>query len=102
MIFLDKLSSFWNCDRAGGGKEDDMKTLTIGELKARFSEVLENVRKGQKIVISYGKKREKVAVIVPYSVHASTKERKLGLLKDRAGCIIHRDFQMSDEEVLSS
>jgi prevent-host-death family protein len=79
-----------------------MQTLTIGEFKARFSEVLENVRKGRKIVISYGKKREKVAVIVPYSAYASTQERRLGLLKDRAECIIHDDFEMTDDEMLAS
>ena len=64
-----------------------MQILTIGELKARFSEVLEKLRNGQEIVISYGKRREKVAVIVPYSVYVSKPERKLGLLKGRAECI---------------
>ncbi|MEA3231176.1 MAG: type II toxin-antitoxin system Phd/YefM family antitoxin [Thermodesulfobacteriota bacterium] len=79
-----------------------MQTLTIGELKSRFSEVLKQVRSGQEIIISYGKKREKVAVIVPYSVYASTPERTLGLLKDRAGCIIHDDFEISEKEMLTS
>ncbi len=37
-----------------------MKTLKIGELKAHFSEVLNLIRKGEKVVISYGKKEEKV------------------------------------------
>jgi prevent-host-death family protein len=77
-----------------------MQTLTIGELKTGFSEVLKKVRSGQKIVISYGKKKEKVAVIVPYSDYAETAERKLGLLKNRAECIIHDDFKISDEELL--
>ena len=79
-----------------------MQTLTIGELKADFSEVLKKVRSGQKIVISYGKKREKVAVIVPYSTYAPIPERSLGLLKDRAGCIIHDDFEISEKEMLAS
>ena len=79
-----------------------MQTLTIGELKTSFSEVLKKVRSGQKIVISYGKKREKVAVIVPYSAYASILERSLGLLKDRAGCIIHDDFEISEKEMLTS
>ncbi len=79
-----------------------MQTLTIGELKAGFSEVLKKVRSGQEIVISYGKKREKVAVIVPYSAYVSTPERSLGLLKDRAGCIIHDDFEINEKEMLSS
>jgi prevent-host-death family protein len=83
-------------------KEAHMQTLTIGELKASFSEVLKKIRSGQKIVVSYGKKREKVAVIVPYSDYASKPERCLGLLKDRAACIIHDDFEMSDKEIMTS
>jgi len=79
-----------------------MQTFTIGELKARFSEVLKKLRSGQEIVISYGKKREKVAVIVPYSNYASKPERTLGLLKGRAKFIIHDDFEMSEEEILAS
>jgi prevent-host-death family protein len=79
-----------------------MQTLTIGELKTDFSEVLKKVRSGQKIVISYGKKREKVAVIVPYSDYEAMPERSLGLLKDRAECIIHDDFKISGKELLGA
>jgi prevent-host-death family protein len=79
-----------------------MQTFTIGELKTSFSEVLKKLRSGQKIVISYGKKREKVAVIVPYSEYASTPERSLGLLKDQARCIIHDDFEITEKEMLAS
>lgn len=79
-----------------------MQTLTIGELKSRFSDVLEKVRCGEKIVISYGKKREKVAVIVPYASYVSTPPRKLGLLKGRAECRIHDDFEMPDQAFLDS
>ncbi len=79
-----------------------MQTLTVGELKTGFSEVLKKIKNGEKIVISYGKKREKVAVLVPYSTYASKPERSLGLLKNRAGCIIHDDFEISEEEMLAS
>lgn len=79
-----------------------MQTLTIGELKGRFSEVLKKVKNGQEIIISYGRKKEKIAVIVPYSDYISRPERSLGLLKDRAKCIIHEDFTMSEEEMLAS
>ncbi len=78
-----------------------METVSIGKLKARFSEVLERVRQGEKIVISYGKKREKVAVIIPYSENFHKTERELGLLKGRAVCVIHDDFQISDEEMIN-
>ena len=79
-----------------------MQTLTIGELKTRFSEVLKKIRSGEEIVISYGKKREKVAVLIPYSAYASTPERRLGLLKNRARCLIHDDFEISEKEMLAS
>ena len=32
----------------------------------------------------------------------STPERSLGLLEDRAGCIIHDDFEISEKEMLAS
>ncbi len=79
-----------------------MQTLTIGELKASFSEVLKKLKSGQEIVISYGKKREKVAVIIPYSAYASKPERRLGLLKDKAGYMIRDDFEISEKEMLAS
>ncbi len=79
-----------------------MQTLTIGELKASFSEVLKKLKSGQGIVISYGKKREKVAVIIPYSAYTSKPERSLGLLKDKAGYMIHDDFEISEKEMLAS
>ncbi len=79
-----------------------MQTLTVGELKASFSEVLEKVKSGQRIAISFGKKREKVAVIGPYSDYVSTPERSLGLLEGRAGCIIHDDFEITEKEMLAS
>ena len=79
-----------------------MQTFTIGELKARFSEVLGQVRQGKEIVISYGKKREKVAVLLPYSRYSAKPERKLGLLRGRGHFVIHKDFKISDEEMLAS
>lgn len=79
-----------------------MQTLTVGELKATFSKVLKKVESGESIAISYGTKREKVAVIVPYSDHVPAPERKLGLLEGRAECIIHDDFETTDGEMLAS
>jgi len=79
-----------------------MEALTVGEFKAHFSDILEKVRKGEEIVISYGKKREKVAVLVPYSRYERRQRRKLGPLKGRASCVIHKDFKITDEEMLMS
>jgi prevent-host-death family protein len=79
-----------------------MQTYTVGELKTRFSEVIEQVKKGRNIVISYGRRREKIAVIVPYSTYGGKRQRTLGLLKDKARCVIHEGFDMTEEEILSS
>jgi len=79
-----------------------MQTLSIGELKSKFSEVLGRLKGGQEILISYGKKREKVAVLVPYASYKRRSKRELGLLKGRGRCVIHKDFKMTDEEFLDS
>ena len=79
-----------------------MKTLTIGELKTHFSEVLEHVKQGETVVISYGRKKEKVAALITYSQLASAKPRPLGLLEGHAQCHIFDDFSISDEELLES
>jgi antitoxin (DNA-binding transcriptional repressor) of toxin-antitoxin stability system len=79
-----------------------LQTFSIGELKARFSEVIAQMRNGEEIVISYGKKKEKIAVLVPYDSYSGKPKRKLGLLKGRGRYVIHEDFKMSDEEMLIS
>jgi len=79
-----------------------MQSISVGELKARFSEVLEQVGKGKEIIISYGKKRKKVAALLPYDHYTPKQDRKLGILKDRGVCVIHKDFKLTDEEMLSS
>ena len=44
-----------------------MKTMTVGEFKARFSEALDAVRGGETIVVAYGRNRRKIAAMVPYA-----------------------------------
>ena len=52
-----------------------MKSIQVGELKARFSEVLSEVKAGKTVVISYGRKHEKVAALVPYPPSAQPAAR---------------------------
>jgi prevent-host-death family protein len=77
-----------------------MKTLPVGELKAQFSEVLEQVKQGQSFGILYGKKKKPVAMIVPYRDTKKKKERKLGLLEKRVSVTFSDDFKMTEEELL--
>ncbi len=75
--------------------------LTVGQFKAKFSEVLAKVLQGESIGITYGKNKKKVAAIVPYQ---SLKQAnfKLGLLQGKASFKIQPDFKITDEEFLKS
>jgi prevent-host-death family protein len=79
-----------------------MKTMTVGEFKARFSEALDAVRDGETIVVSYGRNHRKVAAMVPYSELKSPKKRPLGLLKSKARVSFGRDFTLTDDDFLKA
>jgi antitoxin (DNA-binding transcriptional repressor) of toxin-antitoxin stability system len=74
--------------------------MPVGELKSHFSAVIEAVKNGEEIVISYGKKKKKIAVIVPFSQYAKENSVKLGLLKNKAKCEFSDDFEMTTEELV--
>jgi prevent-host-death family protein len=78
-----------------------MKTITVAELKANFSKFMKDVQKGAEIVIAFGRKKEKIAVIVPYDAYIQRKQRRLGSLQ-HCGILLMQDFSMSDEELLQS
>lgn len=79
-----------------------MKTLTVGEFKANFSEVLAALQKGETFTVSYGKKRKKVAVISAYLKQKNDKPRKLGIWEGKASFKFAKDFKLTDEEFLNS
>ena len=79
-----------------------MKTLQVGEFKRRFSEVLDSVREGEEITITFGKKKDKVAVLLPNMKYSKKHKRKLGLGSETGSCRIHDDFEISDSELLNS
>ena len=78
-----------------------MKTIQIGELKTHFSEILNKVKNGDEIVISYGRKKQKIAKIIPFNRDKNIKPRKIGVFKDKVKYKIKNDFEMTTEEFLS-
>lgn len=76
-----------------------MKTLTVGKFKAHFSNVIEDIRNGNEVIIEYGKKHEKLAVIIPYKKY--NKKRKLGILKNKASFEIINNLKITDAELIS-
>ena len=79
-----------------------MKSLTVGEFKARFSAVLKEVQAGHPIAITYGKKRATLAVLLPYDQYMQSTQRKLGVLQDKASYHVHDDFKIADEDFLTA
>ncbi len=79
-----------------------MKTLAVGEFKSHFSEVIDSIKNGEEVALSYGKKKEKIAVLVPYSKYTKSRKRILGILENKASFSISSDFKISDDEFLNS
>ena len=78
-----------------------MKTLPVGEFKTKFSKVISDVKSGEKIIVTYGKKKENIAVIVPYKEYIQKNIIDLGLLSSKK-IKIHDDFKITEEELLNS
>lgn len=79
-----------------------MLTLPLAEAKTHFSSVIKEVGEGHEIAISFGKKRETVAVIVPYEAWKKSRKRELGTLSDKGTVSFAADFSMTDEELLGA
>jgi prevent-host-death family protein len=79
-----------------------MKTLPLAEVKTHLSALLKEVEAGNEIAISFGKKRETIAVIVPYKEYKRLKKRRLGTLKGKMHVAFEKDFSMTDKNLLKS
>ena len=75
-----------------------MTIMTVGEVKTHFSEALNRVAAGEKIAISFGKKKEIRAFLVPKE--PEMKKRKLGILEGIGKVTFNDDFKMTEEEFL--
>ena len=76
-----------------------MQVLSVGEFKSNFSEILKKVLAGEEIGISYGKKKEIVAKLVPKL--SQKPKRKIGILEGKGKVIFSHDFKITEEEFLS-
>lgn len=78
-----------------------MKTVQSGELKNNFAYFLDKVIKGEVFVVSYGRKKKKVAMLSPYDSKKRFR-RKLGILEGKVSIKMHDDWEISDKEFLNS
>ncbi|HYZ72639.1 MAG TPA: type II toxin-antitoxin system prevent-host-death family antitoxin [Chthoniobacterales bacterium] len=77
-----------------------MKTMTVAEFKARFSEVLDAVRQGESIAVTYGRSKRTIAVFQP-PTKEKKKARPVGLLEGKVSFKVGPDFEIDDSELLS-
>ena len=78
-----------------------MKSIAVGEFKALFSSVIKELQEGHPITITYGKKRTKLAVLVPYDQYVKAAKRQIGVLQGKASFNMHDDFKLTDEAFLT-
>jgi len=74
-----------------------MKTIAVAEVEANFSEVLFQVKKGQKFKI-FNNDDEPFAMIIP--IEKSNISRKIGILDGQASFRINGDGKISVEEFI--
>ena len=78
-----------------------MKSLPVGKFKARFSEVLEMVQRGESVGILFGKDKKLVAEINPPKNQRKQKKRKFGILDGKVQITFADDFKMTEEEFIN-
>jgi prevent-host-death family protein len=78
-----------------------MRTLQSAEAKTHFSSILKDVEAGNEVAISYGKKKQAIAVIIPYEKWKRNQKRQLGTLEGKITVDFADDFKMTDEELIN-
>ncbi len=77
-----------------------MQAISVGELKANFSEVFKKVQTGEEIANLYGKRKKIVAKLVP-EIPQKKSRRKIGIWDKKGSVKFNTDFKMTEEEFLS-
>ena len=75
-----------------------MKMMSATKFKRHFSDVIDQVRAGETIAVTYGRRKE---IIGYFSRELPNKpKRRLGILEGKAKAIFAPDFKMTEEEFL--
>ncbi len=74
--------------------------MATADFKANFSSVVDELKRGNKVVISYGRKKEPLATIIPQSqLDKPDYSVQLGDLEKNAWTYKLKDFDMSADEL---
>jgi len=70
---------------------------------AQFSEVLTAVQADESVVVCFGRKKQRIAALVPYTEFAArVGNRPLGLLNGRASFVLNENFRLTDDDFLAA
>jgi prevent-host-death family protein len=100
LLFLFDIMSFYlyHCGM--------IDALMVADFKSQFSDVLGKVRNGEEVVLEYGRRHEKIAVLVPYEKYrrlvGRQKPRRLGVLAGKGEVVFAPGFKMSDDAFLNA
>lgn len=77
--------------------------MTVAQLKSHFSDVVNDLKNGKEVHITYGRNKLPLATIVPQSKLAQTDYSiQLGTLQKKGRQLDLSRFEMTDEELLNS
>ncbi|MGJ3242844.1 MAG: type II toxin-antitoxin system Phd/YefM family antitoxin [Opitutales bacterium] len=73
------------------------RQFTVGDFKARFSDILALVQEGETVEVTYGRQRTPVAVVSPPA--KKQPERQLGRLKGMVCAEVAPDWSITEEDL---
>ena len=76
-----------------------MRPMIIGDLKTHFSQVIKNVKSGEEIAVTFGRKKEIVAYLIPKAARIGAK-RQLDILQGKGTVTFADDFKLTNDEFL--
>lgn len=76
-----------------------MKTLSVEEFEAHFSEVIKEVKAGLTIAVT--SQEQVLGYFSPEKSNSKIKQRKLGLAGENVSVIFNQGFKISEEEFLN-
>lgn len=80
-----------------------MKTLTVAELKSHFSDVVNDLKNGKEVRITYGRSKQPLATIVPQSkLTQPDYSIKLGTLQKKGQHLDLSRFEITDKELFEA
>ena len=80
-----------------------MKTMTTANFKANFSSVVDELKKGNEVVITYGRKKEPLATVIPQSkLKKPDYSVQVGDLKEAGLSYKLNEFEITEVELLAS